>query len=1010
MPVSNENNENEVKKAAAPARRREGAAAENAGGQAAPRKKLNVVFRKQNSTSIKELPKRLKSAADGSTERRQKPAENVAAAAAGSKRPRPLPAGTKPVKPAVYGAPKTAGASAAKKAVQKAEIRPDESVRDTAADQAAELKAAELRAAEEMQAAAAEAAEAARARTEAQAEARTEAAAPVTEVTEPSAPVPAEPAGEPYVDAKEESQGSDVPEKTEEKADAKTEKKPASKAASGAARTGAAPARSDAGDGKPKVRIVKSYANYDAAAVIAEASRQARKNVASQRGTEGPAPGQRRPRTPGDGTGRPAGRNAGAPGTRREGQGQPGGARRPGEGGRTFIARGSAAPGGRAAAPGGRAGAPAPAFSAAQGKSAGGRGGRNAYAGKDKKDRKDKYVDELAAGKTARTGKGAFIRPEPKKEKPEEEIKVIVIPEKLTIKDLADKLHMLPSVIVKKLFLQGKMVTPNTDLSYEEAEEIAMEYDILCEKEEVVDVIAEILREDEEDEEKMITRNPVVCVMGHVDHGKTSLLDAIRNTNVTAREAGGITQHIGASVVRAGDRDITFLDTPGHEAFTAMRLRGAQSTDIAVLVVAADDGVKPQTIEAINHAKSAGVEVVVAINKVDKPAANIDMVKQELTEYGLIAEEWGGSTPMVPVSAKTGQGISDLLDMILLVADVLELKANPNRNARGLVIEAQLDKGRGPVATVLVQKGTLKVGDNVAAGACYGKVRAMMDDKGGRLRKAGPSVPAEILGLNDVPNAGEVFMVCDDEKEARSIAETFIAEQKKHKLEETMQKMNLDQLFDQIKAGNVKELPIIVKADVQGSVEAVKQSLGKLSNEEVAVKVIHAAVGNINESDVNLASAANAIIIGFNVKPDPTAKSTAEREKVDVRLYRVIYQAIEDLEAALTGMLAPVYEEKMTGRAIVRQLFKASGVGTIAGCYVTDGVIEKGSRARVFRGDKQVFDGDIASLKRFKDEVKEVRLGFECGIVLDGFSEVQVDDNLEIYKMVQVLRTSSNAN
>ena len=436
-----------------------------------------------------------------------------------------------------------------------------------------------------------------------------------------------------------------------------------------------------------------------------------------------------------------------------------------------------------------------------------------------------------------------------------------------------------------------------------------------------------------------------------------------------------------------------------------MRLRGAQATDIAVLVVAADDGVKPQTIEAINHARAAEVEIVVAINKIDKPGADIARVKQELTEYGLIAEEWGGSTTMVPVSAKTGEGIQDLLEMILLEADVLELKANPNRKARGIVIEAELDKGRGPVATVLVQKGTLRIGDNIAAGACHGKVRAMIDDKGVRIKKAGPSTPVEILGLNDVPNAGEVFMACDDEKEARNIAETFIVEQKNRMLEETKQKMNLDDLFDEIKAGNIKELPIIIKADVQGSVEAVKQSLGKLSNEEVAVKVIHAGVGNINESDVSLASAGNAIIIGFNVKPDAVAKSTAEREHVDIRLYKVIYQAIEDLEAALTGMLAPVYEERNTGRAIVRQLFKASGVGTIAGCYVTDGVVERGSKARIFRGDKQIFDGDIASLKRFKDEVKEVKTGFECGMVFDGFGDLEVDDNIEIYKMVEVPRT-----
>ena len=651
---------------------------------------------------------------------------------------------------------------------------------------------------------------------------------------------------------------------------------------------------------------------------------------------------------------------------------------------------------------GARPQAPAAAFEAPKGKNAGTRG-KSSQKKDGRHDKKDKYRDELVAAKAPK--KGAFIKPEPKKEAPEDDIKVIVLPETLTIRELAEKLKLQPSVIIKKLFLTGKMVTPNTDLSYEEAEEIAMEYDILCEKEEKVDVIAELLKEEEENEADMVPRSPVVCVMGHVDHGKTSLLDAIRKTNVTSHEAGGITQHIGASVVRVGDRKITFLDTPGHEAFTAMRLRGAQSTDIAVLVVAADDGVKPQTVEAISHAKSAGVEVIVAINKIDKPGANLDKVKKELAEHELIAEDWGGSTTMVPVSAKTGEGISDLLEMILLEADVLELKANPNRKARGIVIEAQLDKGRGPVATVLVQKGTLKIGDNIAAGACYGKVRAMLDDKGNRVKKAGPSMPVEILGLNDVPNAGEVFMDCENEKAARSIAETFIAEHKQKMLEETRQKMNLDDLFSEIKAGNIKELPIIIKADVQGSVEAVKQSLGKLSNEEVAVKVIHAGVGNINESDVSLASAANAIIIGFNVKPDATAKSIAEHEKVDVRLYKVIYQAIEDLEAALTGMLAPVYEERSIGRAIVRQTFKASGVGTIAGCYVTDGLIERGAKARIFRGDKLIFDGNIASLKHFKDEVKEIKTGFECGMVFENFSDVEVDDNIEAYKMVEVPRT-----
>ena len=989
-----ENNEKDQKKPSTSVNKRREGGAESAGNAPAPKKKLNVVFRKQNSTSIKELPKRLKSAADGTSERRPRTAEPAPAAdSTKARRPRPLPAGTKPVKPAVYGSPVKSALKAAAEAVQAELKQENEEIAAKAAEAEAEVSAAENAAVQEAP--------------EIQ-------AAPVTEeapaAEEKTAGIEAVKSEEPKAEPAKEKEAAEAAETSPEAVKTASEAEPEESGKTAAHKTAAKkekPAATVQEPGLPKVRIVKSYANYDAAAVIAEASRQARKEASQRNAAAGE---QRKPRSEG-GEQRP--RRDGGQFPRRNAEGAPAqGNRARGEGGRTFVARGSAAPGGGARpaggrpAPGGRRdAAPAPAFDAAQNKNAGGRTRGGAFAGKDKKDRKDKYVDDLSANKQTKTGKGAFIRPEPKQEKPEDEIKVIVIPEKLTIKDLADKLRLQPSAIVKKLFLEGKMVTPNTDLSYEEAEEIAMEYDILCEREETVDVIAELLKEDEEDEEKMIVRNPVVCVMGHVDHGKTSLLDAIRNTNVTSREAGGITQHIGASVVRAGDRSITFLDTPGHEAFTAMRLRGAQSTDIAVLVVAADDGVKPQTIEAINHAKSAGVEVVVAINKVDKPTANVDMVKQELTEYGLIAEEWGGSTPMVPVSAKTGQGISDLLDMILLVADVLELKANPNRNARGLVIEAQLDKGRGPVATVLVQKGTLKVGDNVAAGACYGKVRAMLDDKGGRIRKAGPSVPVEILGLNDVPNAGEVFMACDDEKEARSIAETFIAEQKKHMLEETQQKMNLDDLFDKIKAGDIKELPIIVKADVQGSVEAVKQSLGKLSNEEVAVKVIHAAVGNINESDVNLASAANAIIIGFNVKPDPTAKATAEHEKIDMRLYRVIYQAIEDLQAALTGMLAPVYEEKDTGKAIIRQLFKASGVGVIAGCYITDGVVERGSRARIYRGDKKIFDGEIASLKRFKDEVKEVKVGFECGMVFEDFSDVAVDDNIEIYKMVQVPRT-----
>ncbi len=608
------------------------------------------------------------------------------------------------------------------------------------------------------------------------------------------------------------------------------------------------------------------------------------------------------------------------------------------------------------------------------------------------------------SGRGGKPGKGAFIMPQKKEEPKTEQVKTIVLPETITIKELAEKMKMQPSVIVKKLFLQGTVVTINQEVDYDKAEEIAMEFDILCEKEEKIDVIEELLREDEEDEKDMTERPPVVCVMGHVDHGKTSLLDAIRQTHVTAREAGGITQHIGAYVVEKNGQRITFLDTPGHEAFTAMRMRGAKSTDIAILVVAADDGVMPQTIEAINHAKAAGVEIIVAVNKIDKPSANVEKVKQELIEYELVAEDWGGSTVFVPVSAHTGQGIEELLEMILLTAEVKELKANPNRRARGLIIEAELDKGKGPVATVLVQKGTLHVGDPVACGSCYGKVRAMMDDKGRRVKEAGPSTPVEILGLNDVPNAGEVFVATENEKEARSFAETFISEGKNKLIEDTKAKLSLDDLFSQIKAGNVKELPLIVKADVQGSVEAVKQSLTKLSNEEVMVKVIHGGVGAINESDVNLAAASNAIIIGFNVRPDATAKSISEREKVDVRLYRVIYQAIEDVEAAMKGMLDPIYEEQVIGHAVVRQTFKASGVGTIAGSYVLDGKFQRGCKARITRDGEQIFDGNLASLKRFKDDVKEVASGYECGLVFEKFNDLQEDDMIEAYAMVEVPR------
>lgn len=589
-------------------------------------------------------------------------------------------------------------------------------------------------------------------------------------------------------------------------------------------------------------------------------------------------------------------------------------------------------------------------------------------------------------------------------EKEEETIKQLVLPDTLTIKELADKMKVQPSVVVKKLFMQGKVVTINQEIDYDTAEEIALEFNCICDHEEKVDVIAELLKENEEAEETLVTRPPVVCVMGHVDHGKTSLLDAIRETHVTAKESGGITQKIGAYTVSVGDNIITFLDTPGHEAFTAMRMRGAQATDIAILVVAADDGVMPQTIEAINHAKAAGVEIIVAVNKIDKPNANVEKVKQELTEYELVAEDWGGSTIFVPVSAHTKEGIDELLEMILLTAEVQELKANPERKARGIVIEAELDKGRGPVASILVQKGTLKVGDHIAAGACYGKIRAMIDDKGFRVKEAGPSIPVEILGLNDVPNAGEIIVAMDSDKEARSFAETFISEGRKKLLDDTKHKVSLDALFEQIQAGNVKELGIIIKADVQGSVEAVKQSLVKLSNEEVVVKIIHGGVGNINESDVVLASASNAIIIGFNVKPDNQARIVAEREKVDLRLYSVIYNAIEDVEAALKGMLEPIYEEQVIGHVEIRQIFKASGVGNIAGCLVTDGKITKNASVRISREGDQIYEGPIATLKRFKDEVKEVKAGYECGLVFEKFNDIQEGDIIEAYEMVEVPR------
>ena len=634
-----------------------------------------------------------------------------------------------------------------------------------------------------------------------------------------------------------------------------------------------------------------------------------------------------------------------------------------------------------------------PAADASKGK---GKGGKQKHTNKQHGDKFDRLENEKAAQRQQKQAE---------QEQKEEEIKVITLPETISVKDFAAKLKMQPAALIKKMFLAGQILTVNDTLDFETAEGICLDMDILVEKEVEIDYIEELLKEDPEDESKMEKRAPVVCVMGHVDHGKTSLLDAIRKTNVIAKEAGGITQHIGAYMVQlpSGDK-ITFLDTPGHEAFTAMRLRGAMATDVAILVVAADDGVMPQTVEAINHAKAAGIHVIVAVNKIDKPGANVDRVKQELSEYGLVPEDWGGNTIFVPISAKTGEGIQDLLEMVILDTEILELKANPDRKARGLVIEAKIDKGRGSVATLLVQKGTLKVGDHIAMGEAYGKVRSMTNDRRERVLAAGPSTPVEITGMNGVPNAGEVFVAYDNDKDAKAFAQVFIEENKKKLLAGTKKKTNLDDLFDQMKAGELKELEIIIKADVQGSVEAIKESLEKLSNDEVVVKVIHSGVGNVNESDAILASASNAIIIAFNVQADAVARDTIEHEKVDMRKYSVIYNAIDDVEAAMKGMLEPIYEEVITGHIEVRQTFKASGVGIIAGSYVTDGTVSRDAKVRLSRDGEQLFEGPIASLKRFQDDVKEVRSGYECGIVLDGFSDIKEGDLMEAYIMKEVPR------
>lgn len=588
-----------------------------------------------------------------------------------------------------------------------------------------------------------------------------------------------------------------------------------------------------------------------------------------------------------------------------------------------------------------------------------------------------------------------------KNETVEKKIDIVKIPNEIMLNDLANKLDKPVAQLIKILMLDGLMVNQNQVIDFDLASKIAEKFNINIQQAAEIDLFEdEIFSPD--DEEDLLERPPVVVVMGHVDHGKTSLLDTIRHTNVMHTEAGGITQHIGAYTVSISGKPITFLDTPGHEAFTAMRMRGAQATDIAILVVAADDGIMPQTIEAINHAKAAGVEIIVAINKIDKPGANIDAVKQELIGYDLVAEDWGGKTVCVPVSAKNNIGIDDLLEMIVLVAEMKELKANPNKSASGIIIESKLDRGRGPIATVLVQGGTLKVGDPIVAGSSYGKIRAMIDDKGNRLKKAGPSMPVEILGLSSVPNAGDTFYVTENEKRARQLAESVANKNKSAVIKNNSAKISLEDLFGQIKTGNVKELGLIIKADVQGSVEAMKNSLERLSNDAVKIKIIHGGVGAVTESDVMLASASNAIIIGFNVRPELATKSVIDSEKVDVRLYRVIYDAIEDVKLAMQGMLEPVYEEKIIGHAQIRQLFKVSSLGTIGGAYVIDGKITRNSKIRVVRDGKTIYEGELETLKRFKDNVKEVAQGYECGIMLSNFNDIKENDVVEAYVMEEI--------
>ena len=574
----------------------------------------------------------------------------------------------------------------------------------------------------------------------------------------------------------------------------------------------------------------------------------------------------------------------------------------------------------------------------------------------------------------------------------------ITIPDEIVVNELALRLKATAAEVLKKLMMMGVMATVNDVIDFDTASLIAMEFHAKVEKEVVVTIEEQIIDDSEDEDDNLVPRAPVVVVMGHVDHGKTSLLDAIRKANVTKSEAGGITQHIGAYRVPVGDGEITFLDTPGHEAFTTMRARGAQVTDIAILVVAADDGIKPQTVEAISHAKAAGVSIIVAINKMDKPTANPDRVKEQLTQHEILPEEWGGDVPCMPISALTGEGIQELLEMVMLVADMKELKANPDRAAKGTVIEARLDKGRGPIATILVQNGTLNIGDSIVAGTTVGRVRAMTNDRGELVKSAGPSVPVEITGLDDVPTGGDIFNAVSDERLGRQLVEQRRSQQKEERFN-AQTKVTLDNLFDQMQEGQMKELQIIVKADVQGSFEAVKQSLEKLSNDEVRVRVIHGGVGAISESDVMLASASNAIIIGFNVRPDPVAEENAKRDGIDLHLYRIIYEAIEDVQAAMKGMLAPKYRELFYGRAECRQVYKISNVGIVMGSYVTDGKIVRNSLVRIVRDGIIIADDKIASLRRFKDDVKEVAEGYECGVTLEHFNDVKEGDVFESYIM-----------